>query len=60
MRSTVNQAWYDTVKTLINQGDIAAPRGMKIKEILACQTCVDMKEPVLSIKNRMKLIILIN
>lgn len=52
MRTTVNQAWYDTVKTLVNQGAIASPRGRKIKEILACQTCVDMKQPVLSIKNR--------
>lgn len=52
MQTTVNKAWYDTVKTLLNQGDIAAPRNMKIKEVLACQTVVDMKEPVLSIKNR--------
>ena len=52
MLTTINKAWLDTVKTLINQGDEASPRGMKIKEILACQTVVPMTEPVLSIKER--------
>lgn len=50
--TTINQTWLDTVKTLINQGDEAAPRGMKIKEVLACQTIVPMTEPVLTLKQR--------
>lgn len=52
MLTVINQTWLNVVKTLVNQGGESSPRGMKIKEILGCQTCVDMNNPVLSLKSR--------
>nr|DAH10912.1 MAG TPA: hypothetical protein [Caudoviricetes sp.] len=52
MYSVINKTWLDVVKTLVNQGGESSPRGMKIKEVLHCQTCADMHNPVLSIKSR--------
>ena len=48
----VNNTWVNTLRHLIKDGQLAAPRSMKCRELLGFQTIVDMNMPVMSIAAR--------
>lgn len=52
MDCNMNFQWLAVLKDLLNSSLIVSPRGNKIKELLNYHTCVDMKYPILSIKER--------
>ena len=48
----VNNTWVNTLRHLIKDGQLAAPRSMACRELLGFQTIVDMNMPVMSIAAR--------
>lgn len=49
---SVDTEWLKTVEQCMRWGQIVAPRGKKIKELLGYQTSISMEFPILSIQER--------
>lgn len=52
MNNHINNVWKELVEKIVLNGNKSKPRGLEIREILANQSCIDMKHPVLSVKSR--------
>lgn len=48
----MNNEWIKVLNDLLKNGKESHPRGYKIKELLNYHTCVNMKYPILTIKER--------
>lgn len=46
---TANKSWATLVRRILDEGQPVSPRHKPTLEILASQTCVDMRQPVLSL-----------
>lgn len=49
---TANSVWLSNIKELLTNGQNCSPRGINTKEILGFTSKIDMKYPILSVKNR--------
>ena len=49
---STNAVWLSALKTCLYDGEIVAPRGKRIKELLGYQTRIDMNLPCVTIPNR--------
>ncbi len=47
-----NQAWVELLRKILDFGDVSAPRGKRIKELLGHQTRIDMASPVVTVRAR--------
>lgn len=52
LENNINKTWREALRFVMSYGHESAPRGMKIKELLAQQTRVDMIYPVLTVPER--------
>jgi thymidylate synthase len=51
---SANEAWIELLGRIMYDGHDAAPRGQKTREILACQTVIDMTRPIVTVKERVE------
>lgn len=52
MINTINKIWINKLIQIINQGNISKPRGLKIKEIINSNLCINMNYPIITIPER--------
>jgi thymidylate synthase len=49
---TANNVWLDLIEGILERGSESAPRNIRIKEILSNTTVVDMRYPIVTLKER--------
>lgn len=47
-----SERWVEMLEDVMRDGHVCSPRGMKIKELIAYKSVVDMTRPVVTVKNR--------